>query len=478
MRFQTSASRPRKRFIPDDILHDENLNASIRQLPSNYSFEVHKTIHHIRKNGATTVGIQMPEGLQMFACTIADIIEQFTNALTIILGDVTYGACCVDDYTALSLGCDMLVHYGHSCLVPIDQTRIKTLYVFVEISIDSVHLEQTVRSNLPSDREAFRELLLRSDDDAHLPVGSQLDHLNIEDPGQRGPSRTLERTRLALVSTIQFAAALQHLKEGLSANITVSNDKPVGLLPQNVQGTPSEHHQFWAGNYQVTVPRSKPLSPGEVLGCTAPRLSNVDAILYIGDGRFHLESIMIANPTVPAFRYDPYAKKLTLERYNHLEMQTMRNEAVESAKKDILACSQPPDKDSRPAWGVILGTLGRQGNLKQLQAITKYFQSTRSSVPYIQILLSEISPAKLSLFNSYVSVFVQTSCPRLSIDWGYAFDRPLLSPYETAVAVGVANGWMDERKKEIGEYPMDFYAGGSPWATARLTGSIPGDVSL
>ncbi len=76
---------------------------------------------------------------------------------------------------------------------------------------------------------------------------------------------------------------------------------------------------------------------------------------------------MIANPTVPAFRYDPYAKKLTLERYNHLEMQTTRKDAVESAKTDILACSQPPDKDSRPVWGVILGTLGRQGNLKQLQ---------------------------------------------------------------------------------------------------------------
>ena len=32
------------------------------------------------------------------------------------MGDVTYGACCIDDYTALALGCDMLVHYGHSCL--------------------------------------------------------------------------------------------------------------------------------------------------------------------------------------------------------------------------------------------------------------------------------------------------------------------------------------------------------------------------
>lgn len=32
------------------------------------------------------------------------------------MGDVTYGACCVDDYTAMALGCDMLIHYGHSCL--------------------------------------------------------------------------------------------------------------------------------------------------------------------------------------------------------------------------------------------------------------------------------------------------------------------------------------------------------------------------
>ena len=40
----------------------------------------------------------------------------FTEAVTIIMGDVTYGACCIDDYTAKALGCDMLIHYGHSCL--------------------------------------------------------------------------------------------------------------------------------------------------------------------------------------------------------------------------------------------------------------------------------------------------------------------------------------------------------------------------
>ena len=41
---------------------------------------------------------------------------RFTGCDTVIMGDVTYGACCVDDFTARALGCDLMVHYGHSCL--------------------------------------------------------------------------------------------------------------------------------------------------------------------------------------------------------------------------------------------------------------------------------------------------------------------------------------------------------------------------
>jgi 2-(3-amino-3-carboxypropyl)histidine synthase len=82
---------------------------------------------------------------------------------------------------------------------------------------------------------------------------------------------------------------------------------------------------------------------------------------------------MIANPAVPAFRYDPYSKKLTRERYNHAEMQEVRHDAVVMAKKSVTTIPQdespgplPVSSDS-PLWGVILGTLGRQGSLKQLQ---------------------------------------------------------------------------------------------------------------
>lgn len=64
-----------------------------------------------------------------------------------VLGDVTYGACCVDDYSAVALQADLLVHYGHSCLVPVDVTSIPCLYIFVTIDFDVQHLVSTVKAN-------------------------------------------------------------------------------------------------------------------------------------------------------------------------------------------------------------------------------------------------------------------------------------------------------------------------------------------
>ncbi|XP_062887985.1 2-(3-amino-3-carboxypropyl)histidine synthase subunit 1 isoform X2 [Mobula hypostoma] len=319
----------------------------------------------------TAVALQMPEGLQMFACAIADIIERFTGADTLIMGDVTYGACCVDDFTARALGADFMVHYGHSCLVPIDATAgIKMLYVFVDIKIDSTHFVETVHFNFP-----------------------------------RGSA-------LALVSTIQFVAALQSTSQELRSD------------------------------YDICVPQCKPLSPGEILGCTSPHIEKpVDAIIYLGDGRFHLESIMIANPGTPAYRYDPYSKVLSREYYDHVAMQEIRKDAIATAAKAKM-------------WGLILGTLGRQGSPKIMEHLETQLQGL--NLPYVNVLLSEIFPDKLQLFQE-VEAWVQVACPRLSIDWGKAFSKPLLTPYEAAVALKKVE-WQQR-------YPMDFYANQSlgPW---------------
>lgn len=52
-------------------------------------------------------------------------------------------------------------------------------------------------------------------------------------------------------------------------------------------------------------------------------------------------------------RYDPYERKITREYYNHDEMKKTRQKAIEMAKHG-------------KTFGLILGTLGRQGSTKVL----------------------------------------------------------------------------------------------------------------
>lgn len=357
--------------VPPEILEDTDINDAISLLPPNYSFEIHKTIHRIRSSESRKVALQFPEGLLLFATTISDILTRFCPGMeTLIMGDVTYGACCIDDYTARALGCDLLVHYAHSCLIPVDVTKIKTLYVFVDISIDTTHLLATLERNFQ-------------------------------------PGKTI-----AMVGTIQFNATLHSIKPVLER-----------------------------AGFKVLIPQITPLSKGEILGCTSPQLAKdtVDLILYLGDGRFHLESAMIHNPQLPAYRYDPYSRKLTRETYDHTEMHDLRRQAIKSAK-------------TAKKWGLILGSLGRQGNPHTMTMIENTLDERK--IPFINILLSEIFPGKLAMMPD-VECWVQIACPRLSIDWGYAFPRPLLTPYEALVALGVREEWGSSKQAV---YPMDFYA--------------------
>lgn len=284
------------------------------------------------------------------------------------VGAARSGTTCADDAT-----------------VPVSQTTLRTLYVFVEIQVDPLHLALSVRRNFPNEREAFRrDVLGTGGGGAQIEVGLE----GAADKGEEDPARPL---RLALVSTIQFISAVQDLREALSDALppleASATSSSTALVPSTSRDAllraRAEDLGVWRGAYSIVVPQVRPLSPGEVLGCTAPRLDpDVDALLYIGDGRFHLESIMIANPGVPAFRYDPYDKRFTREGYDHAEMRRLRAESVQTARKNLGGVAEEAQSaDEAPAddreralegnagaagWAVVLGTLGRQGSLSVL----------------------------------------------------------------------------------------------------------------
>ena len=417
IRKKRSAGGPLKSDVPDSISQNPALlNAIASSLPRDYEFEIAKTIHRINQARAHHVALQLPEGLLMYACSLGDILKAFTEPgccqRISILGDVTYGACCVDDLSAKALGCDLLVHYGHSCLVPITETVVKCMYVFVEIRIDVQHLVDCFCATCE------------------------------------------EGTQVFVMGTVQFRAAVVE-----AAKILNERNRP------------------------AMIPQAKPLSPGEVLGCTAPAglcdcsvertckeedscesksgcgddnccqetetaaaapvADATDAgekvMLFVADGRFHLEAAMISNPTLRALRYDPYNKILTEERYETAKMKSIRNKSIQRAMDP-----------SAKTFGIILGTLGRQGNPAILGQIRQLL--TKHGKASFVVLLSEIFPQKLDMFPN-VDVWVQIACPRLSVDWGHHFTKPVLNPYELNVALG------EVEYQEV--YPMDFYRKGS-----------------
>lgn len=109
-------------------------------------------------------------------------------------------------------------------------------------------------------------------------------------------------------------------------------------------------------------------------------------------------------------------------------------------------------------FGVILGTLGRQGNPAIVQRLRQALH--RAHKRHFVLLLSEITPAKLQLLEDSVDVWVQVACPRLSVDWGHYLSlnrRPVLNAYECMVCLG--------ETEYTDAYPMDYYSqAGGPWS--------------
>lgn len=170
--------------------------------------------------------------------------------------------------------------------VPVDTTTIKTLYVFVEISVDRAHLAASIRLNFPHCIPSPTGTRGSS-----KGKGPELE-IAIESPPTSSPAPTVDAgaiekpTKLAVVGTIQFVAAVQGLKTDLEAEVPEDELPPERLAieaaARDLEDVASKSLPRSQSKFAVTVPQVKPLSPGEILGCTAPRLdADTDALMYV-----------------------------------------------------------------------------------------------------------------------------------------------------------------------------------------------------
>ena len=74
-------------------------------------------------------------------------------------------------------------------------------------------------------------------------------------------------------------------------------------------------------------------------------------------------------------RYDPYGRVLVIERYDQEGMRAVRRRAVEAAR-------------SASSFGLVLGTLGRQGNPRILEHLQGLL--TKRGIPFTNVRHSHI----------------------------------------------------------------------------------------
>jgi len=156
------------------------------------------------------------------------------------------------------------------------------------------------------------------------------------------------------------------------------------------------------------------LRSGQVFGCEFYPAFDikelVDAFVFLGQSRFHALGVAISTGK-PTYMLDPYME----------EVVDMESLAQARMKRSVLAVYKALDAER---FGVIIGLKEGQIMVRRALDIKAKLESHGKGV--VLMAMREVSPARLNEFRE-VDAFIQTACPRISVD-GETFDRPVLSP--------------------------------------------------
>jgi diphthamide biosynthesis protein 2 len=136
--------------FPDDMLGDaprvcENLK---KDLKSERKADATKAIEGVTE-GVAKVAIE--EELEVDVAGKGNESRKDEEEHLTILGDTSYGACCVDEVAAEHCDAEVVVHYGRSCLSP--TARLPVIYVFTTKALDLESTVSTFQTTYPDLQE-------------------------------------------------------------------------------------------------------------------------------------------------------------------------------------------------------------------------------------------------------------------------------------------------------------------------------------
>ncbi len=163
--------------------------------------------------------------------------------------------------------------------------------------------------------------------------------------------------------------------------------------------------------------------PGQVIGCNFSNAQSVseevEAFLFIGGGRFHAIGVALttAKPTIIA---DPYEKRA----------YSIHDEVPRILKQRWASISEAKGAEN---FGVLIGLKSGQKRVREAVKIKEKLQ--KSGRKATLLALREITSNALMQFPN-IDAFVNTACPRISLDDTPDFLKPILSLSEALVMLG------------------------------------------
>ncbi|EHR78962.1 S-adenosyl-L-methionine:L-histidine 3-amino-3-carboxypropyltransferase [Thermococcus litoralis DSM 5473] len=100
-----------------------------------YELHEREVLEKLRELDTKRVLIQTPEGLKREAQFLAEFLEE-NGIESLISGDINYGACDPADREAKMLGCDALIHLGHSYMVL--NLEVPTIFIPAFAKVDVI----------------------------------------------------------------------------------------------------------------------------------------------------------------------------------------------------------------------------------------------------------------------------------------------------------------------------------------------------
>ena len=216
---------------------------------------------------------------------------------------------------------------------------------------------------------------------------------------------------------------------------TLAQYKRVGLatFSQHLHQLEPVRERLEAKGFQVVIGKGNNLMlTGQVFGCdfstSFPVREQVDAFVLLGESEFHAVGLALASGK-PTFMLDPYMNEVT----------DMREAADERRKRAVLGVYKALDAR---VFGVITGLKEGQKMLGRSRWISKRLEMNGRKV--VQLAMRDVTAERLAPHRE-IEAFVQTACPRISID-GFTFDRPVLSIPQADALVALIEG------REPGEF--------------------------